>query len=171
MKKSFRKTIIILFSFLVALSLCVVWFFNGITEYYSAQWVSKSIAESKSKGAFLRKANVIPKAFQKYNTDIDFDECWIEEQTRIEYSWLFIKHYIGTGKYILCFTIKNKYSPLTWITYFFVDEDGHAFGRHGTAQSGVFEHSIDKTRSGRIKLSFVKGWKDKRDTSITIVLD
>ncbi|MES2838042.1 MAG: hypothetical protein V4667_11000 [Bacteroidota bacterium] len=171
MKIFSRKTIFTILSVVVVILLGLKYLNNGITEYYSQKWVSTTIQDSKAKNAFVRQLTIRPGFLKKDNLEIEFNECWIEQQTRIEYSWLFFKNYIGTGDYNLCFNLKKNYPDMTFVDYFFVHQDGHAFALNGSGNSNVFDHRVDKNLSGQIKISLVTGWKEKRDTSITIDLN
>ena len=57
---------------------------------------------------------------------------------------------------------------MNWANYFFLHEDGRAFGFYGSGSQGVFSHSVDEKELGNIKVSLVKGWHETRDKNITI---
>ncbi|MBC5864684.1 hypothetical protein [Flavobacterium turcicum] len=142
---------------------------NSIMEYYSKNWVSKSITESKSKGAFVRELKFSPNEIEKYGLKIQFNECWIEQQTKLEHSFLFFEEYKPTGKYRMCFNLKEKLPEInTLLSYFFINQNGKSFEKNGSGNLEVFSASIDKNRKEQIKINFVKSFKEPEEKIVTV---
>ena len=144
---------------------------NSITEYYSTNWVSYSIKESKLKQAFVRELKISPKEFEKDKMNIKFNECWIEKQTKIKYSWLFFSKYYETGKYRLCFTLKNKFFDNTLPSHFFTDQNKKSFGSMSSVEKQVFERFIDKNSKEEIEISLVKSFNEPWEENAVIELN
>lgn len=143
---------------------------NSISEYYSSNWVSKSISDSKLKGAYVRKLRIEPKIIKQDSLSVEINECWIEQQTQLKYSWLFFSKYYGTGKYRLCFNLKNKFHHMNVLSYFFVNQSGKAFTLNSSGNKEVFDTFIEKKAKGQIKVSLIKSWKESRDKYFIIYL-
>jgi hypothetical protein len=166
-----KKKIVILSIVCVVLSTFYLFYVNlenSILEYYSTNWVSKSITESKSKGAFIKELSCTPNKIEKYGLKIEFNKCWIEEQTKLEHSYLFFSKFSRTGKYRFCFNLKEKFPDRNALSYFFVDEKGKSFAMSSSGNIETFSTSINKNRKEQIKINFVKSFKEPEDKIITV---
>ena len=171
MKYTKKKIIIgIVIGLLLLIGMYLTNISNSISEYYSTSWVSKSISDSKLNGAYIRELRVEPKIIKQDSLSVEINECWIEQQTKLKYSWLFFSKYYGTGKYRLCFNLKRKLPNDKALSYFFVNQNGEAFGLNSSADREVFDTFIQKEATGQIKVSLVKSWKEPRDKYIMIDL-
>ena len=148
---------------LLGIYFVLVDFGNSISEYYSVCWVSKSISESKTKGVFVRELNISPKMIEKYWRKIRFNECWIEKQTRLQHSFLFFDKYQATGKYRLCFNLKEKFPDRNGLSYFFINQNGESFTINSSGNSEVFNSFIDKNRKEKVEVNFVKSFQEPKD--------
>lgn len=168
-----RKKVIILIAFALLTfgGIYLTNLSNSISEYYSINWVSYSIRDSKLKRSFVRELKINPKEFEKDKMNIKFNECWIEKQTRIKYSWLFFSKYYETGKYRLCFTLKNKLLGNTLPSHFFIDQNKKSFGRMSSVEKEVFERFIDKNSKNKIKISLVKSFDELWEENAVIELN
>jgi hypothetical protein len=153
---------------LISIYLYYVNFENSVMEHYSTNWVSKSVTESKSKGAFIRELKFSPYEIEKYGLKIQFKECWIEQQTKLEHSYLFFYKYIATGKYRICFNLKEKFPDRNGLSYFFIVENGKSFTMNGSGNIETFSTSIEKNRKEPIKINFVKSYKEPEDKIVIV---
>ena len=142
-------------------------FGNGISEYYSTSWVSTSIQQSREKGSFVCELSAYPKNLEYDGLNIQFDQFWIEKQTKLKYSWVFFSNYYSTGKYRLCFNLKNKDSKLPF-EYFFIDQNGKSLVMNGDGNKEVFNTFIEIDTFKQAKISLVKSFKESRLNSIII---
>ena len=166
-----KRKIIVISIVCVVLSIIYLFYVNlenSILEYYSTNWVSKSITESKSKGAFVKELNCTPNQIEKYGLKIGVNECWIEQQTKLEHSYLFFREFKGTGKFRFCFNLKEKFPDRNALSYFFVDQNGKSFVMNGSGNMETFSTSIDKNRKEQIKINLVKSFKEPEDKIVTV---
>ncbi|MFN3969701.1 hypothetical protein, partial [Flavobacterium sp.] len=171
MKYTKKKIIISIVSvLLLIMAMCFINLSNSISEYYSTNWVSKSINDSKLNGAFVRELSIKPNGIKQDSLSVEFNECWIEQQTKLKYSWLFFSEYYGTGKYRLCFNLKNKFHGKNTLSHFFVEQNGQSFTQNSSGENEVFNIFVEKEATGQIKVSLVKSWKEPRDKYVVINL-
>lgn len=170
-----KKKIILLFFvgvLLLTLFLSYICLENSVMEYYSKNWVSKSINESKSKGAFIKELKFSPNVVEKYGFKIRFNECWIEHQTKLEHSFFFFKEYKPTGSYRICFNLKEKLPENNrLLSYFFIDQNRKSFVRNVSSNDEVFSAFIEKDSIEKIKINFVKSFDEPEKNRITVTFN
>jgi hypothetical protein len=84
---------------LLVLAGAFVYFLIGasIDETYSPSWTSYSIDEAKKDHIFISQPDLENTVIELDGFKYPIREVWIEQSTRVEYKWIFIRQRISTG--------------------------------------------------------------------------
>lgn len=69
----------------------------AVDENYSPTYMSYSIEESKKTGRFVSQPQIQSPVIESDGLKYHVENAWIEQSTRIEYKWFFIRRTIPTG--------------------------------------------------------------------------
>jgi hypothetical protein len=177
-----QKLLFIIIAVLLLIGGVFKWFSNGLTEYYSQNWTSESIEESKAHGAFIKQARIVPSLLKCNGLAIEFKEAWIEQQMQKQYSFLFFSKWVGIGNYRFCFRLKDSSFSCSQHNYMFVlENEGHGFVENGTTRKNgngasihtvVYNEHFQNIPTGEMKMSLAKSFRNsERLKNISILLD
>jgi hypothetical protein len=168
--KKLAVIVVVALCLLVAVDVVLGYFFTGLANKPSANAPSDTVAESKSRGAFVEAVTIEPSSFKWNRKQLVIREAWLEHQTELVHIYVIVPflwehyQYRQVEGYNLCFNLEEALNPPEDL--FFVEEGkGTGFAMSGSV---LLWERLDNPDMVPTKIWATDSWKleNRRELSV-----